>query len=84
MSFRNVTAQLGNMRKPQEFTVYPKTGDGRIIVQSDKSIGQFDPETGKGVLNTRGCYFPHLSGALGAQEYDFPDDFVEKCREITC
>ena len=80
---RNIEAKLGKMRKPQSFTVYPrstsaKPGDNRIIVQSNKSIGMFDPETGEGVLNTKGSYFPHL--ALGAP-FQFPTEFVKACIE---
>jgi hypothetical protein len=78
--FHTVRARLGNMRKPQEFIV-ARTDRGNYIVQSDKSIGEFDPATGKGVLNTRGSYFPHLSRALGAKPYTFPPEFVQEAQE---
>jgi len=26
-----------------------------------------------------GCYFPHLSAALGAVEFEFPAEFVRAC-----
>ena len=58
---KHVTAKLGNMRKSQDFIVYPhQEGSDKIVVQSDKSIGMIDPKTGTGILNTKGCYFPHL------------------------
>lgn len=73
-----VSAKLGRMRKPQQFIVYPssRTDNDDLVVQSDKSIGRFNPETGKGVLNTKGQYFPHLSLA---SEFQFPMDFVKEC-----
>ena len=74
-----VTAKLGNMRKPQEFIVYPRSDRENIIVQSDKSIGSFDAKTGIGVLNTKGCYFPHLQRFCGAVPFTFPTDFVAQC-----
>lgn len=74
-----VHAKLGNMRKEQEFIVYPTSDKGNVIVQSDKSIGSFDTKTGIGVLNTKGCYFPHLNAFCGAQPFTFPADFVVKC-----
>lgn len=74
-----VVAKLGTMRKPQEFSVLPTEDGERIIVQSDKSIGMFHFRTGQGVLNQKGCYFPHLSGVLGAKGYEFPADFVAEC-----
>jgi hypothetical protein len=76
---KHVTAKLGNMRKPQDFVVYPGKDGEDLVVQSDKSIGKFNRETGKGVLNTKGCYFPHLTSFLGAKPYDFPMDFVVSC-----
>lgn len=75
-----VEGKLARMRKPQTFSVSP-CSDGTIMVQSEKSIGQFDYHTRKGVLNTKGSYFPHLSAALGAVGYEFPADFVAACME---
>lgn len=77
---KNVLGKFGNMRKAQDFTVYPASANdgGMIKVQSGKSIGQFNPETGRGVLNTRGCYFPDLAFA---KPFWFPEDFVKQCVE---
>lgn len=78
MAIKIVVAKLGKMRKPQEFVVYPKSeGDGGFLkVQSDKSIGIFDPSTGEGKLNIKGSYFPDL---MKAEPFTFPKDFVEEC-----
>jgi len=76
---KSVTAKLGNMRKPQEFVVYPPSDKGNVIFQSDRAIGAFDIKTGEGVLNTKGCYFPHLNQICGARPYTFPQDFVLQC-----
>jgi len=75
-----VEAKLARMRKPQSFIVMPMD-DGRIMVQSDKSIGVFD-YSGHGVLNTKGCYFPHLTKFMGAVEFDFPPEFVRECLAV--
>ena len=75
----SIAAKLGTMRKAQSFTVYPMGSDGSITVQSDKSIGVFNPATGKGLLNTKGGYFIHLSRSAGAVPYEFPADFVTAC-----
>ena len=75
-----IKAKLGNMRKEQDF-ICSKTDKGNYLVQSDKSIGMFNAE-GRGVLNVRGCYFPHLSPALGAKPYEFPTWFVAQVREF--
>ena len=75
-----VEAKLHTMRKPQSWYVSP-TSDGRVMVQSDKSIGMFDFRTREGVLNVKGCYFPHLNRVLGAFPYTFPEEFVRACLE---
>jgi hypothetical protein len=76
---KTVTAKIANMRKPQEFVVYLTSDKGNIIVQSDKCIGSFDAKTGIGLLNTKGCYFPHLSQFMGAKQFTFPTEFVLQC-----
>jgi hypothetical protein len=78
---REVTGKFGKMRKAQRYTVYPKEGR-YIVVQSDRSIGRFDAETGVGVLNPNGKYFMQLSLSLGAQPFVFPEEFVSACRVI--
>ena len=74
--FTRVSAKLGRMRKPQDFLVSP-TSDGRVMVQSDKSIGIFD-KTGVGRFTTKGPYFPHLAFA---PPFEFPPEFVTACLE---
>lgn len=82
---KTVNAKLAGMRKEQEFVVYPfNLGDKTITVQSDKAIGIFDRVTGKGLLNWRGSnskYFPHLNKFMGAEDYQFPAEFVQACFE---
>lgn len=79
-----VTAKLAGMRKAQEFIVYPfKLGQTRIMIQSDRAIACFDPETGQGLLNWRGSnskYGVHLNEALGAERYQFTPEFVLECQ----
>src|ERR1051325_8420421 len=78
--FKTVSAKLANMRKPQSFVVQRDT-DGIYLVQSSKSIGQFDGK-GRGILNTQGSYFHHLMAGLGAKAYLFPAEFVQECQEL--
>ena len=80
---RNVLGKFGNMRKVQTFCVYPqKAGESFIIAQSHRSIVRIDLETGKGLWNPKGQYFPFLSPAMGAMEVELPEEFVEKCRAV--
>ncbi len=54
MNVRRISLKLGNMRKAQDFIVYPKSRDegSKILIQSDKRIAQIDTETGEGRLST--------------------------------
>lgn len=79
---RLVPAKLGNMRKAENFIVYPesKTREtGRLLVQSDHRIADIDPATGEGVLSVyrkNGAYFIHLNPILGAMPITVPLDVV--------
>jgi hypothetical protein len=46
-----VTLQVANMRKPQEFILYPYDGGDTINLQSDKRFAQVNLRTGKGIIN---------------------------------
>lgn len=82
--FKTVTAKLAGMRKEQRFVVYPrKSATDLILVQSERAIGQFDPKTGKGLLNYKGSnakYFYHLQ-MVGVEVFTFPPEFVKACLE---
>lgn len=62
MFIRTVSMKIGNMRKPQEFVIYPDRGNGKILAQSDDCILEFDATTGVGVWarNKNGAQTPHL------------------------
>lgn len=75
-----VRGKLAAMRKPRDWSVSP-VDDGSIMVQADGAIGQFNFRSRKGILNTKGEYFLHLSPALGAKPYEFPAEFVRLCLE---
>jgi hypothetical protein len=70
--------KLANMRKPQEFCVSAVSDNEHCIIQSDKSIGYFSLKTGEGKLNTKGCYFPHLTFA---QPYTLTEQDLASCRD---
>jgi hypothetical protein len=80
-----VSYQFKGQRKPQEYVVYPYQGDGKLKVQADSVIGYFDFKTRKGLINKKGSnpkYNVHLSPALGAEPFEFPQDFVDACKSI--
>jgi hypothetical protein len=52
MKFINITLKVANMRKEQEFTVYPTTkGDPHIYLQSDKRFMRIIKTNGVGIIN---------------------------------
>lgn len=73
-----IVAKLGNMRKAQEWTVYPKSsaqvGKQDIVIQSDTRIAQINQETKTAVLSQphkNGSYFLDLLQLRGAM-FDVP------------
>lgn len=59
---KQVTLKIGNMRKPQNFVVYPPSGSSGLKIQSDDCIAVVDPNTGEcvWVRHKGGAYFIHL------------------------
>jgi hypothetical protein len=80
---KRITAKIGNMRKAQEFVVYPlskgETTPTTVTIQSDTRIAVFETATGRGMLSkakSSGAYFMHLSAALGATPFVAGPDLV--------
>ncbi len=69
----SINLKLDKMRKEDSFSIYPVAkGDNTVIIQSDSRIGEFNLETGIGVLSPRiagGAYFMHLAKFMGAKSY---------------
>jgi hypothetical protein len=83
MGRKQITAKIGKMLKPQTFLVYPSKPGQHVIVASDRSIGSFNPETGEGVLNTKGSKYHHLTPhTRGLRRFTFPQDFVAAALSI--
>jgi hypothetical protein len=81
-----ITAKFGNMRKAQQFTVYPRptnVGDdyNLLMIQSDTRICRFDKTTGDGVLSahkSNGAYGAHLA-LPDAMRVKVPQDVIAAC-----
>jgi hypothetical protein len=76
-----VRGKLAGQRKARDWSVQPEDNGEHVVVQADGAIGRLNIKTRKGVLNTRGEYFLHLSAALGAKPYEFPAEFVRLALE---
>lgn len=77
-----ISLKLGNMRKPQDFTIYPiNTGDTRFNLQSDHRCVQVDMETGKGMLSKQVPNYPtfyHCAAQFGGMAVQLtPDELQE-------
>lgn len=81
-----IEAKLGNMRKAQEFIVYPfAEGEVEFKIQSDQRIARINIETGKGVLSkgrSNGAYGIDLMPIRGAMEIDVPAEIAEKLKGL--
>jgi hypothetical protein len=72
--------KAGNMRKAQNFIVYPIAKDGsatEILIQSDHRMARISLETGNGILSAQVANYPsrlHLSHGV---RYPFTVDAVD-------
>lgn len=60
MGFTSFDLKLGNMKKAQNFVLYPYDGGDYILLQSDKRIARINIRTGKGLINAAGCNYPTM------------------------
>jgi len=83
---KTISIAIGNMRKPKEFVIYPRTPDATdVTIQSDDCIASVDLSNGKTrwVRNKGGAYFIHLQmfrGNAGRGETTLPDEVVNTLR----
>lgn len=49
--FKQFTFQVANMRKEQEFTIYPYDGGDYCYLQSDKRFARLNLRSGIGIIN---------------------------------
>ena len=64
----------GTMRKPQNFTVYPMSGDtDKIYIQSKNRMGAIDPKTGRGAISKAHNFagFTHLQHDISVGDATF-------------
>ena len=88
MAFQHVNGKIGNMRKSQEWVVYPLNSADQTTrtIQSDNRIARVDLTTGKVLLSDgKGGHqgFVKLSPALGAKLYECPPDILEQLRKLS-
>lgn len=58
MKTKEVILKVGNMMKPQEFTLYPYDGGDIIYLQSDKRFIIANLKTGIGKINNKNKNYP--------------------------
>jgi hypothetical protein len=79
---KNVSGQFAGMRKPQSFTLYPAKREGKIMIQSDKSIGLLDPDTGTGTFyKGKGEHPGFMMLSLYGEPITYPADFTRGVKE---
>jgi hypothetical protein len=72
---RDYTFKVANMRKEQDFTLYPYDGGDYIYLQSDKRFGRFNLRTGDGIINaTNRNYANSIYLQMEPVKCQLPDD----------
>lgn len=83
-TFVDINLKLGNMRKAQDFTLYPVTDPSEVTIQSSNRIAQINTKTGKGVLSDgKGGHqgFHKLNPFLGATEVELTKEQLDLIME---
>ena len=56
---RDYTMKVANMKKPQDFTLYPYSGGEQIMLQSDKRFAIVNLKTGHGIIDSKNHNYPN-------------------------
>lgn len=80
--FAIINLMVGNMRKVQQFTLYPYTGGDKIILQSDKRFAEVNLRTGAGRMNKENRnYNGYASLMLGTVNIQLTDEAIQSIQE---
>lgn len=86
MSHQTITAKFGNMRKAQEFTVYPHTADDQSWkLQSDRRCVVLRKKNGKGYMSPSMNYpqfGDFLSPKHGGQEVEASPEVLRQLQAL--
>lgn len=84
MAIKHVTCKLGNMRKPQEWVVYPKNSPDQdyATIQSNNRICRFNLATGEGLLSQpkSSPHFAMLHPLMKPTKVVVPSEIVEQVK----
>lgn len=76
---KDYTFKAGNMKKDQEFTLYPYDGGDYIYLQSDKRFCRVNLRTGIGVMNAKNeNYANSIKMQLNPLPFTLPEDIKLK------
>jgi hypothetical protein len=76
---RDYTFKAANMKKEQEFTLYPYTGGDYIYLQSDKRFSRVNLRTGAGIINAKNRnYANSIHLQLEPLPFTLPEDIKLK------
>lgn len=87
MAFQTVSGKMGNMRKADEWVVYPRKSpeDTEVTIQCERRIARVNLATGKAMLSDgKGGHqgFHKLMPLLGAKEVDCPPEMLETLKAL--
>lgn len=76
----DITLKIGNMAKPQSFTMYPYDGGETIDLQSEKRWITANLRTGEGLINRKNESHPtsyHLAPVLNPIKITLPENIIK-------
>ena len=79
---RDIKMKVANMKKEQEFTLYPYSGGDDIYLQSDKRFARVNLRSGKGIIDSKNHNYPNgITLSMSSLPFDLPTDIQTKIQE---
>jgi hypothetical protein len=82
IGFYNIDLKLGNMRKSQEFTLYPSQEGQNVYLQSDKRCLVVNTESGTGKLLKSNKDYPTFAMLSGSENSIIVNLDPSTCKEL--
>jgi hypothetical protein len=71
---KHVKIKVANMRKEQDFILYPYSGGDTIHLQSDGRFAQVNLRTGAGIIDSKNHNYPNsITLALSHLKFELPE-----------
>lgn len=82
MAAKRFFMKVANMRKEQDFILYPYNGDDKICIQSDGRFAIVSLSTGRGIIDSKNHNYPNsITLTRSNISFEMPENILNDIKE---